>query len=198
MKNYDIQVTLIYDVLTDWKNQLIVQPKVSELQRPFTWGTQQICNLFDSLFRGLPIGNIIVWDNMFILSDDVTPTRFQRLLIDGKQRLTALAVGFGIAEVFNEKSIKIAFNPVTKEFKEQTISILNDKRWIPDISDILNCEQYLNTLHCYKVNNPHINAYAIDETFVEFALIRNAILPTVTLASNVDFNTAQLFTKYIL
>jgi uncharacterized protein with ParB-like and HNH nuclease domain len=199
MRNYNTQTYKIHDVLKDWKNQLIIPPSVPELQRPFTWSTQQICELFDSLFKGLPIGNLIVWDNIFPLSDDKTPVRFQRILIDGQQRLAALTVGFGIEKTFDGKPIKIAFNPITKKFKEQTPNILADKQWIPDISSIVSIKNnILDIAQNYNKNNSDINSQTIGDILIELSTIHDAHLLITTLTSDVDFDTVTLFQKRII
>jgi hypothetical protein len=71
-----------------------------EIQRDFVWQKRSVMLLFDSLFRGLPIGHMLVWKAKRL----VTPKRFHRrklpgeqldnfygYLLDGQQRLTALA-----------------------------------------------------------------------------------------------------------
>jgi hypothetical protein len=44
---------------------------VPEIQREFVWDTKRAANLFDSMYRGLPIGNILVW---------VAPPKFRYFL----------------------------------------------------------------------------------------------------------------------
>ena len=84
------------------------------IQRNFVWSTKQICELFDSLMRGYPIGGLLVWrtrpaDNpqlpfrRLVLAYHGPTTTAQRAyprkgelvsgVLDGQQRLTALNVG---------------------------------------------------------------------------------------------------------
>jgi hypothetical protein len=79
-------------------NEQLILP---EIQRDFVWQKRSVMLLFDSLFRGLPIGHMLVWK----AKRAVTPRRFQGrklppdtpldsfygYLLDGQQRLTALA-----------------------------------------------------------------------------------------------------------
>jgi hypothetical protein len=72
-----------------------------EMQRDFVWQKRSVILLFDSLFRGLPIGHMLVWK----AKRAVTPKQFHGrklrpgmllqnfygYLLDGQQRLTALA-----------------------------------------------------------------------------------------------------------
>ena len=34
-----------------------------ELQRPFVWGNSKVRDLFDSMYRGYPIGYFLIWTN---------------------------------------------------------------------------------------------------------------------------------------
>lgn len=36
---------------------------IPEIQRPFVWKSKQVRDLIDSLYRGFPVGYIILWKN---------------------------------------------------------------------------------------------------------------------------------------
>lgn len=70
-----------------------------EIQRDFVWKPRNVMLLFDSLYRGLPIGHMLVWRTKL----DVTTRKFRHLsnggmrgfygyLLDGQQRLTAISL----------------------------------------------------------------------------------------------------------
>lgn len=80
------------------------------IQRPFVWGEEQICRLFDSILREYPISTLLVWKTTsgirrrkFIdnwsstlkLSSFYVPedTRRKCLVLDGQQRLQSLYIG---------------------------------------------------------------------------------------------------------
>jgi hypothetical protein len=85
------------------------------LQREFIWGPNQICDLFDSVFRGYPMGALLFWEvkppNVedyayfdFLTefhelirqyADPAQPNSGQAVtaILDGQQRLTALNIG---------------------------------------------------------------------------------------------------------
>jgi hypothetical protein len=72
-----------------------------EIQRDFIWQKRSVMLLFDSLFRGLPIGHMLVWKaertvprKAFYgrkLRPGALLDNFYGYLLDGQQRLTALA-----------------------------------------------------------------------------------------------------------
>jgi hypothetical protein len=80
------------------------------IQRPFVWGEEQICRLFDSILREYPISTLLVWKTTsgirrrkFIdnwssslkLSSFYVPedTKKKCLVLDGQQRLQSLYIG---------------------------------------------------------------------------------------------------------
>ncbi|RTI27342.1 DUF262 domain-containing protein, partial [Thermus scotoductus] len=36
-----------------------------DIQRPFVWDTTRVRDLFDSMYRGYPIGTLLFWENGF-------------------------------------------------------------------------------------------------------------------------------------
>ena len=116
-----------------------------DLQRPFVWDNSKVKDLFDSLYKGLPIGMLILWKinetneefKPIGLDKKTTPSK---LIIDGQQRLTALySVITGSAIIdknYKTKKIKIAYNPFDEIFEVQNVAIINDPLWISNITDI--------------------------------------------------------------
>ncbi|MGB9789294.1 GmrSD restriction endonuclease domain-containing protein [Thermotoga caldifontis] len=114
-----------------------------DIQRPFVWDTTRVRDLFDSMYRGYPIGTLLFWENGFPGEHRTigtgTKQRIPRLLVvDGQQRLTALyAVMKGVRIVdknFDQKRLRIAFNPLEEKFEVTNTSIERDLNWIADIS----------------------------------------------------------------
>jgi uncharacterized protein with ParB-like and HNH nuclease domain len=113
-----------------------------DLQRPFVWDTTKARDLVDSLYKGLPVGVIILWEileaNNFkkINQENKRDPRF--LVIDGQQRLTSLYSIIKNKEIISKNihkfKIKIAFNPIEEKFEVHNAAIEKSKEWIPDIS----------------------------------------------------------------
>lgn len=114
-----------------------------ELQRPFVWKNAKVRELFDSMYKGYPVGYLLFWQNgggdavktIGVGTHQKIPTL---LIVDGQQRLTSLfAVLKGrmvLREDFTEEYIEIAFNPLDESFKVADAATRKDKRWIPNIS----------------------------------------------------------------
>lgn len=119
-----------------------------DLQRPFVWQDNKIRDLFDSMLKGYPIGYVMLWESPVDYEDksrvlqngETMYTVPKELVIDGQQRLTAiLAAMYGIAvkdKNYSERTIKISFNPLTREFQVWTTAYDRNPEWIPIISDI--------------------------------------------------------------
>jgi len=117
-----------------------------DLQRPFVWGNNKVRDLFDSMYRGYPIGYFLLWRNNSgekltqIGTDDKMHKVPNLLIIDGQQRLTALYSIIKKKEVkdkdYRFRRIKIAFNPVLEEFRVADAATIKNKEFINDISDL--------------------------------------------------------------
>lgn len=116
-----------------------------DIQRPFVWRNAKVRNLFDSMYRGYPVGYLLFWENANTetarsIGDDNKQKVPSLLIVDGQQRLTSLyAVIKGIEVLrqnYTSELIEIAFNPLTEKFEVADAAIRRDKSFIPNISAI--------------------------------------------------------------
>lgn len=117
-----------------------------EIQRPFVWSNTQVRDLFDSMFRGYPVGFLLFWaaaanqGSKQIGNTNHGTDAPSSLIIDGQQRLTSLyAVMKGIPVLdknFNHRSISIAFHPEKGEFAVSTAALARSPEWIANISEL--------------------------------------------------------------
>ncbi len=114
-----------------------------EIQRPFIWPNTKVRNLFDSMYKGFPVGYLLFWANRIgdgsrQIGTDVKLRVPYLLIIDGQQRLTSLyAVMKRVPVVRNNyqtEIIRIAFNPLKEIFDVTDVAIEKDPEYIPDIS----------------------------------------------------------------
>ena len=114
-----------------------------DIQRPFVWSMTKVRDLFDSMYRGFPIGYLLFWENGCSDTHRTIGTgpkqKVARLLIvDGQQRLTSLYAVMKAVPVitkdFKSQRIKIAFHPLSEKFEVSNAAIEKDVEWIPDIS----------------------------------------------------------------
>ncbi|MEJ7759547.1 MAG: DUF262 domain-containing protein [Gemmatimonadaceae bacterium] len=114
-----------------------------DIQRPFVWKNAKVRDLFDSMYRGYPVGYFLFWENQVgektkqigVNSHQKVP---HLLIVDGQQRLTSLyAVLKGIPVVrenYESEQIEIAFRPTDGTFEVCNPAIRKDPEYLPSIS----------------------------------------------------------------
>jgi len=114
-----------------------------DIQRPFVWKNSKVRDLFDSIYRGYPVGYFLFWQNAFDGSQKQIGSETKQkvpnlLIVDGQQRLTSLyAVVKGIPVVrenYQQEKIEIAFHPVEGTFEVADAAIRKNPEYIPNIS----------------------------------------------------------------
>lgn len=118
-----------------------------DLQRPFVWDDKDVRELLDSMMQGFPIGYCILWeapddqeDKKSVIGTNAKAMAPKELVIDGQQRLTSLiSVMYGIPvkdKNFTDRVIRIAYNPITKDFHTWDAAIEKNVSYISDISTV--------------------------------------------------------------
>jgi uncharacterized protein with ParB-like and HNH nuclease domain len=141
-----------------------------DIQRPFVWKNAKVRDLFDSMYRGYPVGYFLFWENQVgVKTKQIGANNHQKvpnlLIVDGQQRLTSLyAVLKGIPVVrenYETEHIEIAFRPTDGSFQVCDAAIKKDPEFLPNISDLFapNASQfdiiadYLERLSTYRQKN---------------------------------------------
>ena len=114
-----------------------------DIQRPFVWSTSKVRDLFDSMYRGYPIGYLLFWENGYpgehrTIGVEQKQKVPRLLIVDGQQRLTSLYAVIKrvpvLAKDFRPHRIRIAFHPLEEKFEVTNPAIERDADWIADIS----------------------------------------------------------------
>lgn len=116
--------------------------QLPDLQRPFVWPATKVRDLFDSMYRGYPVGELMFWDvaaageARSIAGGASMDAAHQ--IVDGQQRLTSLFAAIKGQPVRDEnyrnKSIAISFNPFTEKFEVRTPAFAKSPDWVEDIA----------------------------------------------------------------
>jgi hypothetical protein len=116
-----------------------------DLQRPFVWKRTAIRDLLDSLYRGYPAGYLLFWRNSIDIDShqigsDKGEKTHSKMIVDGQQRLTSLYAVIKGKKVINEDNeeqfIRIAFNPLTREFRVANASSDRNPEFVSNVSEI--------------------------------------------------------------
>lgn len=127
-----------------------------DIQRPFVWEAAKVRDLFDSMYKGFPVGYLLFWSNDHLsntrqIGIAAKQTRVPRLLIvDGQQRLTSLYAvlkGYPIlTRDYKESHIHIAFRPRDAKFEVTDAAIQRDP-------ELLRLNIFLSMLNALNLRN---------------------------------------------
>lgn len=123
-----------------------------DIQRPFVWPNAKVRDLFDSMYKGYPVGYFLFWETgadgagSKAIGADNKQKAASLLIVDGQQRLTSLyAVIHKVAVLrdnFEHEFIRIAFNPLKGEFVVPDAATDKQAEFIPDISEVFRQDTY--------------------------------------------------------
>ena len=195
MQKYEINKYTIETILNWIKTKEVAIP---EIQRPFVWETKKIRDLIDSLYRGYPVGYLIVSRSHEMKLKDGSLSKGQRILIDGQQRVTALMtslLGYAVLDdEYKEKVHKIAYNPFAKDdediFEVQDQSHLKSKKWIEDISVFFkpNFDMWGYAVK-YCKENPEMTMNEFFQKIIQIQSLKNKELGVIELSPDLDIET---------
>ena len=149
-----------------------------DIQRPFVWKNAKVRDLFDSMYRGYPVGYFLFWENQVgEKTKQIGANNHQKvphlLIVDGQQRLTSLyAVLKGIPvvrESYETEHIEIAFRPADGSFQVCDAAIRKDPEYLPNISTLFAKSasqyrivgEYLQQLEAYRQKSA--KPFTVDE-----------------------------------
>jgi hypothetical protein len=117
-----------------------------ELQRPFVWANSKVRDLFDSMYRGFPIGYLLFWETgaqgaVRQIGTESKEAKVARwLIVDGQQRMTSLfSVITGatvIREDYSESRVQLAFRPKDTHFAVRDITTDKNPEFLKDITQL--------------------------------------------------------------
>ena len=117
-----------------------------DIQRPFVWSNAKVRDLFDSMYRGYPVGFFLFWETgangveTRVIGEANKQRTPSLLIVDGQQRLTSLYAVMRreavLRENFEREHIRIAFRPQNGTFVVPDATTERDPEYILDISEV--------------------------------------------------------------
>jgi hypothetical protein len=116
-----------------------------DIQRPFVWKDTKVRELFDSMYRGFPVGYLLLWangntDDSRQIGSDGKQKNPNLLIVDGQQRLTSIyAVTTGkeiIRDNFKKEKIIISFKPLEEKFVIPDAASKRSPEYVQNISKL--------------------------------------------------------------
>ncbi|MFM7203661.1 MAG: DUF262 domain-containing protein [Myxococcota bacterium] len=113
--------------------------RIPEFQRPLRWRSEDILALFDSLWRGYPIGSLLMWKrpadagtvHLGTQRLEVPAVHDAWWVVDGQQRLTSLAACLLEFPGPLERRWHLSFNPEKSKFEPGLPSEEHRGIWVP-------------------------------------------------------------------
>ena len=178
---------------------------IPEIQRPFVWKAKKVRDLIDSLYNGYPTGYLIIWQNENIKLKDGSNAIGKKILIDGQQRVTALMTAIVgqkiLTENYEEKVIRIAFNPIAgkdeERFAVQTPAHVKSSAWISDISEVFqpSFDSY-EFVDKYTEKNPDASKKVVNQAIMQLLGIENCQIGAIVLVPQLDISeVTEIFVR---
>ena len=142
-----------------------------EFQRGYVWNRTQVRGLFDSLYRGHPIGGLLVWVTQSTTAaargDGPLAAGTIKLLLDGQQRITSLyGVARGKPPAFFDGNPK-AFSGLRFHLDDeafafyQPVKMKDDPKWI-DVTEVFQAGSGGASSVCAALHNdPSFGEYLV-------------------------------------
>lgn len=194
MARYSVNNYTVETLLSNIKSGSIAIP---EMQRPFVWNGSKVRDLIDSLYKGFPVGYIIVWQNPDVKLKDGTNASGKKVLIDGQQRITAMAAAIVGQEVLDNhykwRPIKIAFNPLEEKFEVSNNALIKSGKWIADIAPIMEpaFDTFSFVMEYCKKNEIPDQMSQVNHVINHLRGIQNNSLGVITLAEDLDIDSVS-------
>lgn len=192
MARYSVNNYTVDTLLASIKSGEIAIP---EMQRPFVWDASQVRDLMDSLYKGFPVGYIIVWQNPKVKLKDGTTATGKKVLIDGQQRITALAAAIVGQEVLDNhykwRRIAIAFNPIDESFEVTNSANQRSSKWISDIAKVFEpaFDSFSFVMEYCQKNEIPSQMSQINNVINKLRAMQNNSLGVITLAEDLDIDS---------
>ena len=162
-------------------------------------------DLVDSLFNGYPTGYLIIWQNPDVKLKDGRDAVGKKVLIDGQQRITALMTAIAghkvLTEEYEEKTIRIAFNPLAKDdedrFAVSTPAHANSSFWLPDIAEVFKPDfdsyEFVDT---YAEKNPGVSKKEVNQRITQLLNIKSCQIGAILLIPQLDISeVTEIFVR---
>ena len=183
-----------------------------DIQRPFVWSNAKVRNLFDSMYKGFPVGYLLLWSTTTDagtrkIGTDGKQTVPSLLIIDGQQRLTSLYAVITRTPIvrgdYSKGRIRIAFRPSDQVFQVTDAAVEKDPEYIPDISEVFGggfhsfVNEYLNRIEAYReIELDDAEKNRLVENIDRLKDLQNYPFKAIELDQNVDEeHVAEVFVR---
>lgn len=173
--------------------------RVPPFQRGFRWEPSDVAKLFDSLYRGYPIGNLLLWrhsapsQHLTIgpIEIDAEATDSALWVVDGQQRITSIVGALMAADRTADSRFRIYLDLDDGSFRSAGSRQQPPLSWVP-VSLLYDTVTLIRWMRA--------NADALSESQITMAdqaakAIREYQIPTYVVRSNDEEPLIEIFTR---
>ncbi|HWO18555.1 MAG TPA: DUF262 domain-containing protein [Kofleriaceae bacterium] len=162
--------------------------RMPAFQRGFVWKPSQILELLESIYRGFPIGSVLLWrvdgpilrveeqsKSVFPQNDDSYPAYF---VLDGLQRLSTLYAVFHFDPKHHDKMFRVSF-----DLEQRTFATTDPSRAAEHsiaLSDLFSPREFLKRQQALASTQE--GEALIDRAVELYSTFQEYLLPIVTIA----------------
>lgn len=173
--------------------------KIPVFQREYIWSDEQIISLLDSIYRGYPVGSLLLWSTKEVLKHErnvggfvlpETPEDYPvNYILDGQQRLTTLYGVFHSSDRTTDPELADRFNicyvPEDDEFVHYRVAAGKRKIFL---RDILDTAKLLSQLPSFSQEEAQ-NIALVTERFKDYEF------PVVTIKDRTNKEVCSVFQR---
>lgn len=175
---------------------------IPSIQRDFVWMRPDVRDLFDSLYRGYPVGALLLWKtNLAVPFKTAAVVQADKsvhqplYLLDGQQRLTSLAWVYRPESKADGRLIDLRFDVRTEEFVNPSAVQGKDPLLIPVSTLLQENAQFYQVLHKAGVpfDDPEFDTWT--RRLQQVNNIRHHQIAVITYESDDYEEVAELFAR---
>jgi hypothetical protein len=184
------------DLVTDVRSGLI---RIPPFQRGYKWEAVDVVKLFDSIFRGYPIGNLLLWrrrapqQHQRIGPLEITAAAAEDALwvVDGQQRITSLAGALVAAETTADTRFRVHLDLTEGAFHTIGFRQVAPASWLP-VNRLLDTQVLLDWM---RQNSGWLSADQIALADQAAKAVREYQIPTYVVTSATEEPLIEIFAR---
>lgn len=173
--------------------------RIPPFQRGFRWEAGDVVKLFDSLVRGYPIGNLLLWRRpaprqdvrVGALEISAPETDSALWVVDGQQRITSLVSALAMAETATDARFRVHLDLESGNFHTSGVRQLAPASWLP-VNVLLDTSTLLRWMRDNAAWLSEIQIHVADQAA---KAIREYQIPTYVVTSSDEQSLVDIFAR---
>lgn len=172
--------------------------RIPSFQRSYRWDRHDVTKLFDSIFRGYPIGNLLAWQRpapagkiiLGPLNLEVPASENAFWIVDGQQRIISLVGALTASPMTLDPRFRIYFDLRHNEFVSVSRNQVPLEEWMP-VYEALNTARANHWIR----SRPQLSESQIATADEVVAAIRDYRIPMYIVTSDEDHALRDIFDR---